>query len=451
MVNPAAVGDEGQSDGSLLYPWYIVSLCMLAYIFSFIDRQVITLLVEPIRADLQISDTQFSLLHGLAFALLYATAGIPIARLADTRSRPVIISVGIFVWSLATAMCGVAKSFAQLFMARMAVGVGEAALSPAAYSMINDSFPKSKLGLALGVYSSGSFLGGGLAFIIGGAAIAIVEQWGAQQVPIIGLVKPWQMTFLIVGLPGILVAALFILTIRDPERKGLASGADGQGSAAFSFGDVLRYIRGHGKAFAAHYLGFGTMSLALFGLMNWAPAYFLRKFGMSVQEVGLYLGFVVLIGNSAGVLASGWLTDKFTRMGHMDAPMRSGFWGCVGLIIPAALFSFMDGFGASLALLALAMFFASFPLATSAAALQLMAPNQMRAQVTAFFFLFMNLFGIFGGTTLVAVCTDFLFGDDLMVGYSMSLVAVTGGISGALILAWGFKAFAQTHREVTGD
>ena len=134
---------------------------MVAYIFSFIDRQVIALLVEPIRADLQISDTQFSLLHGLAFAIFYAIMGIPIARLADTKSRPLIIAVGVFFWSIATAACGLTRNFWQLFIARMGVGVGEAALSPAAYSMITDLFPKSKLGLALGVYSVGSFLGAG--------------------------------------------------------------------------------------------------------------------------------------------------------------------------------------------------------------------------------------------------------------------------------------------------
>ncbi len=435
--------DEQDSSGSLAYPWYIVSLCMLAYIFSFIDRQVITLLIEPIRADLQISDTQFSLLHGLAFAMLYAVAGIPIARLADSRSRPVIISVGIFIWSFATAACGTAKNFTQLFLARMAVGVGEAALSPAAYSMITDSFPKSKLGLALGVYSSGSFLGGGLAFIIGGAAIAVVEQWGAQTVPVIGLVKPWQMTFFMVGLPGLLVAAMFYITVRDPERKGVAS--DG---AAFTFGDVLRYIGGHKATFAAHYLGFGFMSMALFALMNWAPAYFLRKYGMPVRDVGLYLGIVVLIGNSAGVLASGWLTDRLTRKGYRDAPMRAGMIGSIGVVIPAALFSQVAGFGGSLALLAAAMFFASFPLATSATALQFMAPNQMRAQVTALFFLAMNILGITGGTTMVAVSTDFIFHDDTLVGYSMSLISVLGAVLGAILLGWGLKHFAKTEREV---
>lgn len=437
--------NEPETSGSLAYPWYIVSLCMLAYIFSFIDRQVITLLVEPIRADLQISDTQFSLLHGLAFAMLYATAGIPIARLADSRSRPAIISVGIFVWSLATAACGIAKNFVELFLARMAVGVGEAALSPAAYSMIRDSFPKSKLGLAIGVYSSGAFLGGGLAFIIGGTAIAIIEQWGPQTLPLIGLVKPWQMTFLIVGIPGLLVAALFYITIRDPQRKGVASDA-----APFTFRDVLRYIGGHKATFTAHYLGFGFMSLTLFGLMNWAPAYFLRKYNMPIQDVGLYLGFVVLIGNSAGVLASGWLTDRFTRHGYRDAPMRAGMFGSIGAIIPTALFSQVDGFGGSLSLLAIAMFFASFPLATSATALQLMAPNQMRAQATALFFLSMNLLGITGGTTLVALCTDYVFYDDAMVGYSMSLVGVVGAVVGAIILARGLKPFALTAAEVAG-
>ena len=436
--------DLQESRESLAYPWYIVSLCMLAYIFSYIDRQVITLLIEPIRADLQISDTQFSLLHGLAFSMLYAIAGIPIARLADTRSRPVIISVGIFIWSLATAICGAAKNFFQLFLARMAVGVGEAALSPAAYSMITDSFPKSKLGLALGVYSSGSFLGGGLALIIGGAAISLVEQWGSQQVPIIGLVKPWQMTFFMVGLPGLLVAALFFITIRDPERKGVSSD-----SAGFSIREVFRYIGSHKATFTAHYLGFGFMALALFALMNWAPAYFLRKYDLPIREVGLYLGLIVLIGNSAGVLASGWLTDYLTRRGYRDAPMRAGMIGGIGVVIPALLFSQVSGFGGSLAVLAVALFFASFPLATSAAALQIVAPNQMRAQVTALFFLSMNILGITGGTTLVALSTDYIFQNDVLVGYSMSLISVAGAILGAGFLAWGLKPFTQTERGVT--
>ncbi len=443
MQNPEITIAVEEEEKSYVYAWYMVFLCMLAYIFAFIDRQIVTLLIEPIRADLQISDTQFSLIHGLAFALFYATMGIPIARLADTKSRPLIISTGIFVWSIATTVCGLTRNFGQLFAARMAVGVGEAALSPAAYSMITDSFPKSKLGLALGVYSIGSFIGAGLAFLIGGTVIGFISDFGVFELPLIGVIKPWQMTFFIVGLPGALVAALFFLTIRDPERKGISR------SGGFSIAEVVSYISSHKKTFSAHYLGFGFLALALFALLSWAPAFLIRKFGLEIRDVGLYLGTLVLISNTAGVLCSGLLADIFTRRGYDDAPMRAGMIGGIGIIIPAALFSFMPGLNSALLVLASAMFFGSFPLATSAAALQLMAPNQMRAQVTSLFFLSMNILGITGGATLVALCTDYLFRDELMVGYSMSLISTLAAITGAVLLAWGLKYFAVTAREVT--
>jgi len=425
---------------SLLYSWYIVALCMVAYIFSFIDRQVIALLVQPIRADLQISDTGFSLLQGLAFSIFYAVMGLPIARLADARSRPLIIAVGIFVWSIATAVCGTARNFWQLFIARMGVGVGEAALSPAAYSMITDSFPKSKLGLALGIYSVGSFIGAGLAFLIGGAAIEWVSQFGEVTLPGIGIVKPWQVSFFIVGIPGIVIAALFFLTVRDPERKGVMAA----GPAGYAVTEVLSYIRAHKITFAAHYLGFGFLALALFALLSWAPAFFIRNYGLSPKEVGVYLGSVVLISNTMGVLASGWLTDVFTRHGHADAALRAGMVGGLGLLIPVVLFPSMAGLHLTILVFGLGMFFASFPMATSAAALQVMAPNQMRAQATAVFFLFMNLLGITGGSTLVALCTDYVFKDDAAVGWSMSIIASAAGLLGALLLFLGLRHFRGT-------
>lgn len=435
-----------RTEHSVAYSWYIVFLCMVAYIFSFIDRQVIALLVEPIRADLHISDTGFSLLHGLAFAIFYAIMGLPIARLADTRSRPLIIAAGIFIWSIATAVCGMAKNFWQLFFARMAVGVGEAALSPAAYSMISDSFPKSRLGLALGIYSIGSFIGAGLAYLIGGAAIEWVSQFGEISLPVIGIVKPWQMTFFMVGIPGIIISALFFLTIRDPARKGVTTA----GQAGYPVTEVLAYIRTHRITFASHYLGFGLLSLSLFALLSWAPAFFIRNYGLSPKEVGVYLGSMVLIGNTAGALFSGWLTDFFTRRGHANAAFRSGIAGGLGLVIPAALFSSAGGMVVTFLIFGLAMFFASFPMATSAAALQVMAPNQMRAQVTAFFFLFMNSLGITGGSMLVALSTDYLFRDDIAVGYSMSLIAASSGVAGALILFYGLKHFSRTAELLAG-
>jgi len=420
--------------------WYTVTLCMIAYVLSFVDRQIIVLLVEPIRADLQISDTQFSLLTGFAFALFYAIMGLPIARWADAGPRPLIISAGIVIWSFATAVCGMANTFVQLFLARMGVGVGEAALSPTAYSMITDSFPKSRLGLALGVYSLGAFLGSGLAFMVGGAVIDIVNNMGGLELPLVGVIKPWQSAFFIVGAPGLVVGVLFFLTVRDPARTGTTE--------VFTIRQVLSYIGTHKPTFTAHYLGFGLLALSMFALLSWAPAYLIRVFGLSARDAGLYLGLIVLIANTSGALTSGWLADFFTRRGHDDGPLRAGVVGGLGVIIPGALFSSMPGLTSTLLVLAVAFFFASFPVATSAAGLQLMAPNRMRAQVTALFFLVMNLIGITGGATLVALLTDFVFADELAVGYSMSITCALSGVTGAALLAWGLRYFSATARTV---
>lgn len=432
-----------QDQPSLRYAWYMVALCMIAYIFSFIDRQIITLLVQPIREDLNISDTEFSLLHGLAFSIFYAIMGLPIARLADTKSRPLIISAGIFIWSLATAACGLTRTFWQLFLARMSVGVGEAALSPAAYSMIADSFPKDKLGRALSVYSTGSVIGAGLAFLIGGAAIEWIEGFGEVSLPLVGVLKPWQMTFFIVGVPGILIAALFLITVKDPARKGVV----GEGQP-YRIAEVAAYIKSQKFSFLAHYFGYGCLAMCMFALLSWAPEYVRRNFGLSPKEIGTYLGLLVIVSNTAGVLSSGWLVDFFTRRGHNNAPLRAGMVGGIGVIVPALLFSSITNFELSLILLGAAMYFSVFPMATSAAALQIMAPNQMRAQVTAGFFLFMNLFGITGGSFLVAACTDYYFGDDLSVGYSMSIVTALAGVVGTLILWWGLRHFSRTVEEL---
>jgi len=441
-VSPPQAGTSSRQP-SPAYAWFTVVLCLMAYVLSFVDRQIIALLIEPIRADLGLSDTQFSLLTGFAFAIFYALMGLPIARWADVGPRPLIISAGIIVWSFATAVCGLARNFWQLFFARMAVGVGEAALSPTAYSMITDSFPKSKLGLAMGIYSSGVFLGSGLAFLVGGAVIEFAGQFGTVTMPIIGDVKPWQTAFFIVGLPGVLVGILFILTVRDPERRGVT------GARGYAIKQVMTYIKSHKSTFTAHYLGFGLLSLSLFALLFWAPAYLIRVFGLTARDAGIYLGLIVLIGNTAGSLSSGWLVDFFTRRGYDDAPLRAGVVGGLGVIVPGALFSSMPGLASTLAMLGLAFYFASFPVATSAAGLQLMAPNRMRAQVTALFFLALNLFGITGGATLVALLTDFVFHDEKQVGYSMSIMCSLSAIGGAALLAWGLRYFQVTARSLS--
>lgn len=428
---------------SSVYAWYVVLLCMLAYIFSFIDRQILALMIEPIKADLNLSDTQFSLLHGLAFSLFYAFMGLPLAYLADRFSRPKIIAAGIIFWSIATALCGLSKNFFQLFFSRMGVGVGEAALSPAAYSMFSDMFSKDKLGRAVAVYSIGSFVGGGIAFLVGGYVIGLLKDLSLIEIPVFGAVKAWQMAFILVGLPGIFIGLLFVLTVRDPKRKGQSVNANGEVEkvtirAAFTF------LKKHRKTFTCHYLGFTFYAMALYCLISWSPAFFMRKFGMTPTEAGYMLGTVLLVANTLGVFCAGWLNDWLIQKGRKDAPMITGVIGIFGLVLPLVAFTQVSEYWLAVTLLAPAMFFASFPMPISTTAMQMLAPNQLRAQISAIFLLISNLVAVGIGTTLVALVTDKIFENPLMVGTSLSIVGGIACILSFILLKKGCKAFADS-------
>ncbi len=428
------------------YTWYVVLLCMLAYIFSFIDRQILALMIEPIKADLNLSDTQFSLLHGLAFSLFYAFMGLPLAYLADRFSRPKIIAVGIVFWSVATALCGLSKNFIQLFFARMGVGVGEAALSPAAYSMFSDMFSKDKLGRALAVYSSGSFIGGGIAFLVGGYVIGLLKNMSLVEVPIFGAIKAWQMAFILVGLPGVFIGLLFILTIRDPQRKGQRLNAQGQVEKT-NIKDTFKFIKKHSRTFTCHYLGFTFYAMALYGLISWTPAFYMRKYGLTPTEAGYMLGSILLVANILGVFCAGWLNDWLIKKGRKDAPMFTGVIGILGLIFPIIAFTQVTELWLSVTLLVPVMFFASFPMPISTAAMQMLAPNQLRAQISAIFILISNLVAVGIGTTLVALITDKVFGNSLMVGTSLSIIGALSCVFAFILLKKGCKAFSASMQE----
>ena len=428
---------------SYAYEWYVVTLCMVAYIFSFVDRQVLALMIEPIKADLQLSDTQFSLLHGLAFSLFYAFMGMPIAYLADRFSRPKIIALGVVFWSIATAACGLSKNFLQMFLARIGVGVGEAALSPSAYSMFSDMFPREKLGRAVGIYSVGSFVGGGVAFLVGGYVIALLKNADTIEVAFLGAMKAWQLAFFIVGLPGVIVGLLIWLTVRNPERKGAQLDANGQVKKV-ALSDGLRFLGLHRATFSCHYLGFSFYAMALFCMMSWSPAFYIRKFGMSPVEAGYMLGTVLLVANTVGVVFGGWLTDHLAKRGHSDAAMRTGVIGAIGMIVPAVAFTQVDQLWLSVSLLVPAMFFASFPMPASTAAMQVLSPNQVRAQISAGFLLVSNLLALGLGTTLVALITDRYFGSPAAVGDSMAIVSFCASLLAILLLFKGCKHFRES-------
>jgi len=256
--------------------------------------------------------------------------------------------------------------------------------------------------------------------------------------------KAWQLAFFIVGLPGILVGLLIWLTVRNPARKGLQVDAQGRAKKV-AMSDGFRFLGRHRATFTCHYLGFSFYAMVLFCMMSWSPALYIRKFGLSPMEAGYMLGTVLLLANTAGVLFGGWLTDYLAKKGHQDAAMRTGVIGALGMAVPAVLFPQADQLWLSVTLLVPAMFFASFPMPASTAAMQILAPNQVRAQVSAVFLLISNLLGLGLGTTLVALLTDRYFGSPAAVGSSMSLV-ICGASALTVLLLWrGCRHFRESY------
>jgi MFS family permease len=380
-------------------------------------------------------------LHGFAFAIFYTLVGIPIGRLADRHSRRVIAAAGIAVWSFMTAVCGIARGYWELFTARVGVGVGEAALSPAAFSMIADLFPPQKLGRALSVYTMGAFIGAGLAFIIGGAVIQTITSSPEMTLPIVGTIRSWQATFFIVGLPGLVVAAL-MFTVTEPVRRIKTSTVtDSQVDDVVPIREVIGYVVRRWPVYGSHFLGFALLAIVSNGVFAWAPAFLNRSFGMSVGEAGPAIGIVILIFCTAGLFVGGWLTDYWVRRGFTDGAMRAGVVAGIGCIPFAVLVPFMPSVTSVLVIYAPLLFFSSFGFGAAAAAVQQVTPNRMRGLVSALYLFVLNLLGIGFGPTITALITDYGFGDDQALGYSLGIMASVAGLLAAIVLWLGLKPF----------
>ena len=420
----------------------MLAILILAFTSSFIDRQILTLLVGPIRADLAISDTEFSLLAGLAFALFYAFIGLPIARLADSRSRRWIIVIGIVAWSFATAACGLAGTYWQLFAARMAVGVGEATLTPAATSLIADSFPPERRGLATSIYGTGVYWGSGLALMIGGAIVASLQATPIVDVPILGSIASWRTVFLFVGLPGLMIS-LLMLTTKEPARRDPAP--RGQGVATVS---PLAFLGQNKRLIASIYLGFTFLGMVLIGYLTWVPAMLTRQWGWGPAALGLSFGLVVLIAGTAGMLFGGWLTDKLVASGYRDGAVRAGLYGAIAAIPLCIAAPLMPTPTLFLAVVSGAIFALTSTQALPIVAIQAIAPNRIRAQLVAVYFVVGSLLIFSSGPTIIALITDYVFADDSKIAFSLAIASAIFAPLGALTIAAGIKPYGTA---VTGD
>ncbi len=423
--------------------WYAVAVFALALAINFLDRGILVLLIGPIKHDLGLSDFKASLLIGFAFVFFYLFCGLPIARLVDTKSRRLIIGCGIALWSLMTALCGLAQSFVQLFIARVGVGVGEACNGPATFSMLADLFPRDRLPRAISVLNFGFVAGTGLAMLLGGAVIHFVSGMPPVSIPLLGALHPWQVTFILVGIPGLLVAALFT-TVAEPERRGKLAGVAAQ---TLPVREIWNYLQRNRAAYGPMFLGLAFNVVVSFGDQSWTPAFFVRTHGWTVVQAGVAHGLIVIVTAPFGLMLGTALSERFTRKGYADSNMRVTLIG-IALSTPCAvLFPLMPTPELAVAMLGAQFFFSMFVPGPLNAALQIITPNQMRGQVTALFLFVFNVVGFGIGPSFVAGLTDYFFHDEAMLRYSL---VVTGALMGSasVVTIWsGLKGYGEAVKQ----
>lgn len=426
--------------------WYAVGVFALVLMLNFLDRGIVGLLVGPLKQDLGLSDSEVAMIMGLAFAVFYAIVGLPIARLADSRSRRAIIGVGLATWSFMTALCGLAQNFVQLFICRMGVGVGEACNGPATFSMLADLFPPERLGRAAAVLNFGFTTGQGLSLILGGAVIHALSSTPQVTVPIFGTIHSWQLTFMIVGIPGLLIA-LLLRTVTEPARRGRMSGPVGavRGPAKnLPLAEVLRFVVANRRTYGPMFLGLALQTMLAFGAAGWAPTFFVRTYGWTVPEAALAQGLIFLFVWPIGLIPGSLIAEWLTKKGYADANLR---WTVIvqAIFVPLAILTpLMPTAGGAIAMLAAQGFVVAFSIGPQNAALQVITPGEMRGQITAFFLFMFNIIGFGLGPSIVAALTDHVFHDDAMLRYSLAWTAAILGPLVVIVLWSGLKGYRHS-------
>lgn len=418
------------------YGWWVTFTLLVGFTFSFVDRQVLNLLVEPIQADLQISDTQISFLQGFAFVITYVAMSVPIGRLVDRFNRMRIMIIGILVWSSATVGCGLSQTYNQLLVARLGVGAGEAALTPGAWSVLADYFHPDRLARPISVYLMGPYLGAGLAMIAGAQILDWSQTVDTISLPLVGDIKPWQFTFVMVGLPGIVIAIAFAL-LREPKRQGRV------GVTVPPWADVWQYIRSHWRIYAALHLGVPFIVIMLYGLQSWVPTILVRVFEWDLADAGRRYGVVALLTGSAGVFSGPFIARYLREHGRQDATFLVGMFGAAAAMVSLACLPLVASGSVALIFIGCASFSVTLPLALVTTTMQEVTPNAMRGVVNGMYVVTTNVLGLAFGPTLVALCTDYVFADPKSVARSLAVVALAMGPVAIVLLALGRKPYLK--------
>jgi len=425
QADPSSEGQErAHAD---IYPWLVVTLFLACQIFSYIDRQVINLLVQPMKASMGLSDTQIGLLQGLAFGLFYAVAGVPIAWLVDNGRRTRVAWVCVGLWSCATMGSGVAMSFVSLLAMRAATAIGEAGLPTAAMSIFSDLFPRHKLARASGLFILGPFVGGGLALVLSAALLNHFGDAASVDVPVLGTLAPWRLVFLVVGAPGLLLAAAVALLTREPTRCNtvLLSGQIDDVARAWGIGETLRTLFTEHRDFLVYTAGLTCATVVFFSVAAWFPTHVIRRYLLAPASVGHALGPIFIACGAGGAV----LVSLLATAGSPANPLRR-VYGMTGICLVGLLGSVAglftgDSYVASLAVYGCAIFFLSGVMCLGPVPAQMVLPNRMRAQGMAMQALVFSVVGAGLGPLLVgAVADGFGTGHVVTVGRALALVAL---------------------------
>jgi len=437
-VSPSSVEQVGRH--SRYRPWLFLAVLTAAHLFGVLDRVVISLLVEPIKADLGLSDTEISLLQGLAFMLGLVVMLIPMGVAVDRMSRTRLLAGGMALWSVMTALCGMANSFGTLFMARFGIAVGEASLHPTCYSLVSDLFDKRRLGIAISIFMMGGTIGTGLSFVAGGAVIGAFNAYGDVQLPFFGVLRPWQLTFISIAIPGLLMA-LVVRAIADPPRGKMHASnmADGKGSW-----DALKaFYRENRRFLISHHIAMGATAMALLGAVSWIAPLLSRVYGWDAASIGVVVGIVTALVTPVGLLGGGFLGDYLMPYGAymrlVVCAAAVGLGGICGLAYPLVSDS-----STMLVLYGGMTLFVTLPMGVGNAALQQIAPNEIRGRVGSIYYLTMTVVQV-AGPTLIAGISDIFFPFHTGVRYSTAIV-----ISSTLLLSlFLFCTAIRPYRRLT--
>lgn len=401
---------------------------MACYTLSYIDRQILGTFVGPIKADFGLSDSQFGALQGFYFAVFYTFIGLPLGYWIDKTNRRNLIVLGVLIWSFFTTSCAFASSYTTLLISRMGVGIGEATLGPAAFSIMADLFPKERMGVAASVFYWGNLVGAGLALLIGGAVREAVTTMQPWHIPFMGDVIGWRLVFVMLGIPGMIFAFL-VFTVKEPKRTSLAMvGGEKVNPTPV---EALAEMRKRWHSVVGISLAFSFQAAANYGFMGWATEFFLRVHHWGPGQTTRALGTLIMTCGVAGLYIGGWISDRLHRKGVIDAPLLVSIPSAIGIVVFLTAAMLAPTPEMSLMFAAPGLFTIALPMGVASASLTYIFPNQFRGFVTALYLFILNLGGLPIGNYVPGLLADKFFHDPLKIGTS---AAITIGVCGTLML-----------------